>query len=64
MKTTKRSDRRKFLLTAGIGSAGVAAAVVSRTAPENTKGAGEEGAQPSGYHLSEHILKYYKTTQV
>ena len=23
-----------------------------------------EGTQPSGYHASEHILKYYKTTEV
>ena len=29
MKTLKPSDRRKFLLTAGLGTAGVAAAVVT-----------------------------------
>jgi hypothetical protein len=67
MKTIKtiQPNRRKFLLAAG-ASAGVAAAVVTGTRKatevkaENAPGA----AQPSGYHASEHILKYYKTTEV
>lgn len=65
MKTTKESNRRKFLLAAGLGSAGVAAAVVAKGA---RPAAGADGAQsakqPSGYRVSEHILKYYKTTEV
>lgn len=65
MKTTKTTNRRNFLLAAGLGSAGVAAAVV---------GAGKAGkdAAPAipavdkatGYRASEHVLKYYKTTEV
>lgn len=65
MKTTKPNDRRNFLLAAGLGSAGVAAAVVGAakvgkdTAPEIPA-----VDKPTGYHASEHILKYYKTTEV
>ena len=60
---TKDSNRRKFLLAAGLGSAGVAAAIVAKgTRP--VAGVAESVKQPSGYHVSEHILKYYKTTEV
>jgi hypothetical protein len=63
---TKSNSRRKFLLHAGLGGAGAAAAVVAggktvqslRGAAPDTEG----GAR--GYHVSEHILKYYKTAQV
>ena len=65
MKTTKTTNRRKFLMAASLGTAGVAASVVApgRDEPAAT-GAAAGSAQPSGYHLSEHILKYYKTTEV
>ena len=62
---TKRTDRRKFLLAAGLGSAGVAAAVVAGgkgVVPE--KAAAPESTQASGYRVSEHILKYYETAKV
>lgn len=62
---TKQSNRRKFLLAAGLGSAGVAAAVVAKgTGSAAGSAAAESVKQPSGYHVSEHILKYYKTTEV
>jgi hypothetical protein len=65
MKTAKTTDRRKFLLAAGLGGAGVAAAVVS-VAPKAKKAAAAapQPAQGDGYRVSEHILKYYKTTEV
>ena len=64
MKTAKPINRRNFLLAAGLGSAGAAAVVAgTRRAPLKTRLA-EEAAKPSGYHVSEHILKYYKTTKV
>ena len=63
MKTKSRS-RRNFLLAAGLGGAGAVAAVAtSRKTPAagaKTAAAGEG----SGYRVSEHILKYYKTTEV
>jgi len=64
MKTIKPANRRNFLLAAGLGSAGVAAAVV--TAGKRVKVAATEpaAAEPSGYRASPHILKYYQTTKV
>jgi nitrous oxide reductase len=65
VKTTKTNNRRKFLVTAGLGSAGAVAAAVVGTRPSQpgaTQAASAE--QPGGYHVSEHILKYYKTTEV
>ncbi len=70
MKQNKvKLSRRNFLIAAGVGGAGAAAAVVAGTA--GTVGAGvqpmaEAVAQPDvkGYHVSEHINKYYKTTLV
>lgn len=64
MKTTRPTNRRKFLLAAGLGSAGVAAAVVTNGRKNATPAGAEPAQQASGYHVSEHILKYYKTTQV
>ena len=61
---TKPNSRRKFLLNATLGGAGAAAAVV---AGKKVVAGGEAAAAtdaPRGYHVSEHILKYYKTTQV
>ena len=61
---TKPNSRRKFLLNATLGGAGAAAAVV---AGKKVAAGGEAAAavdKPRGYHVSEHILKYYKTTQV
>jgi len=53
-------------MAAGLGGAGaVAAAVAGKQAvdaPE--KGVDVAGAQASGYRVTEHIEKYYKTTQV
>ena len=65
MKTTKTTNRRNFLLAAGMGGAAAAAAVVAGTRKTHANAAlAEESAKPSGYHASEHILKYYKTTKV
>lgn len=65
MKATKQDNRRKFLLAAGLGGAGVAAAVVAKgTRPAGAAETAAAEAEPSGYRASEHILKYYKTTEV
>jgi len=61
---SKPNNRRKFLLTAGLGTVGAAAVAVAGTrAATGAKGA-EPVAKTRGYHVSEHILKYYKTTLV
>lgn len=65
MKTARSTHRRKFLMAAGLGSAGVAAAVVANGRKDPAKAAeAQPAAQPAGYHVSEHILKYYKTAEV
>jgi hypothetical protein len=61
---SKPSSRRKFLLTAGLGGAGVAAVAVAGRQIASTGQVKTDAAKPRGYHVSEHILKYYKTTQV
>jgi hypothetical protein len=64
MKTAKTTNRRKFLLAAGLG-AGTAAAVVTAT-KKAAPAAGDSPtpAEPSGYRVTAHIEKYYKTTKV
>ena len=61
---TKSKSRRAFLV-AGVGGAGAAVAAVAMTkqAEEATPVAAptEEG---DGYRVTEHIQKYYKTTEV
>ena len=64
-KTTTQDNRRKFLLGAGLGTAGVAAALVTRSqSPVKQAEAQPEATQGEGYRATEHILKYYKTTEV
>ena len=65
MKTTKSTNRRNFLVAAGLGTAGAAAAVVASVRADPTKAASTAAdAKPTGYHVTEHIQKYYKTTEV
>lgn len=58
-------SRRKFLISVGAGGAVTAAAVVAAVAPEPEVPA-SDSAKPakSGYQVSEHINKYYRTTRV
>ena len=55
--------RRGFLQTTGsVGLLGAALALFSRAVPANAAAplsADAEEAQPSGYHETEHIRKYY-----
>jgi DMSO/TMAO reductase YedYZ molybdopterin-dependent catalytic subunit len=66
MKPAKTTNRRNFLLAAGLGGAGAAAAVVTAASQANKAAPGAEPAvdKASGYRLTEHIEKYYKTTEV
>ncbi|HET9579912.1 MAG TPA: formate dehydrogenase [Usitatibacter sp.] len=65
MKTTK-TNRRRFLMAASLGSAGAVAAVVAakRTTDAPGKDAAAAEPQQSGYRVTAHIEKYYKTTEV
>jgi len=65
MKTANTTNRRKFLLAAGLGGAGAAAAVVTASKTKAAiPGAAPATDEASGYRVSAHILKYYKTTEV
>ena len=64
MKPTKPTNRRKFLMAAGLGTAGVAAAVVSQGRKDAVPGDAQASTKADGYHVTEHIQKYYKTTEV
>jgi hypothetical protein len=67
MKTTKPTHRRNFLLAAGLGGAGVAAAIATRatTAKPSAPAARDvEKSTATAYRESAHVLKYYKTTEV
>ena len=65
-KTMPLTDRRKFLLGAGLGTAGVAAALVAKPGAKPGHAAAE--APPAdahdGYRATDHVLKYYKTAKV
>jgi hypothetical protein len=64
MKSAKPTNRRNFLLAAGIGGAAAAALVGQRVKPVGKTAVAGEEAQSSGYRESDHIRKYYKTTAV
>jgi hypothetical protein len=64
MKATTPRTRRKFLLAASLGTAGAVAAVATKGAKAPQADAGQTVAQGDGYRLTEHIQKYYKTTEV
>lgn len=67
-KTTPRLSRRAFL--AGAATAGAAAAVGAAALPGAAKQPSSVASTPpapergGGYHLSEHVKRYYKTTLV
>jgi len=64
MDKSKRS-RRNFLVTIGAGSAAAVAAVAAKTAaPVTEQAAKTAGTKSTGYQVTEHVRKYYRTTQV
>ena len=59
---TRRLSRRNFLLTVGAGGAATAAAIVAKNPSSQTADKSKRAAR--GYHASEHINNYYRTTKV
>lgn len=59
-------NRRRLFAGAGaIGAAAAVATVASKVvAPTQTVVEAEKPLKGGGYHLSEHIKQYYKTTRV
>ena len=59
----KRLSRRNFLLAAGAGGVATAAAIVAKnSAPSPSSDKNKRATR--GYHASEHINNYYRTTKV
>jgi hypothetical protein len=56
-------SRRNFLLAAGAGGAAAAAAIVAKSTPP-LQPAGNGRRASRGYHASEHINNYYRTTRI
>jgi hypothetical protein len=64
MKSSQsRLSRRNFLLAVGASGAAATAAVVAGKSPTHPKKA-EAVTGSRGYHVTEHIRKYYSTTKV
>ena len=59
----KRLSRRNFLLTAGAGGVATAAAIVAKNSP-STQSPDKSKRATRGYHASEHVNNYYRTTKV
>jgi hypothetical protein len=65
MERTKSMRRRDFLLATGAGSAAAVAAVVGTPRRSPAKlGSAAAVKETEGYRASEHVMKYYKTTEV
>ena len=59
-----KKSRRNFLLAAGLGSAGAVATVATLGKPKVAGETAQPAEKSGGYRASEHVLKYYKTTEV
>jgi len=65
MKSPERKlSRRNFLLAAGAGSVAATAAVVSAKGTQGQLKKAEAVSGSKGYHVTEHVRKYYNTTKV
>lgn len=58
--------RRNFLIGAGVGTVGAAAALIGGTAAAPPQDAAGAAAQPDakGYRETEHVRRYYGTTRI
>jgi hypothetical protein len=65
MKSPDRKlSRRNFLLAAGAGGVAATAAVVAGKSSQGEPKKAEAVSGSKGYHVTEHIRKYYNTTKV
>jgi hypothetical protein len=62
--SASRLSRRNFLLAVGTSGAAATAAVVASKQPQPQTKKAESVSGSQGYHLTDHIRKYYDTTKV
>ena len=63
-RPNRKLSRRSFLLAAGAGGVAATAAVITGTNGQDAPKKGEAVSGAKGYHVTEHIRKYYNTTKV
>ena len=56
-------SRRNFLLAAGAGGVATAATIAGRS-PQTRARKAEAASGGTGYHVTDHIRKYYSTAKV
>jgi hypothetical protein len=61
---TKKLSRRNFLLAAGAGGVATAAAIVTTQSPTKSAPSANDKRATRGYHATEHVNNYYRTTKV
>ena len=62
---TKKLSRRNFLIAASAGGVATAAAIVTTQSPSSKPvPATKDKRATRGYHASEHVNNYYRTTKV
>jgi hypothetical protein len=61
---TKKLSRRNFLLAASAGGVATAAAIVATKSPSQQTPASSDKRATRGYHATEHVNNYYRTTKV
>ena len=61
---TSKLSRRNFLLAVGAGGAAATAAVVTSKSLQKQPKKAEAASQSKGYHVTDHIRKYYNTAKV
>ena len=60
----RKLSRRNFLLAAGAGGVVATAAVVAGKSSQGQPKKAEVVSGSKGYHVTEHVRKYYNTTKV
>ncbi|HSC93960.1 MAG TPA: twin-arginine translocation signal domain-containing protein [Burkholderiales bacterium] len=60
----RKLSRRNFLLAAGAGGVAATAAVIGAKTTEGQPKKAEAVSGSKGYHVTEHIRKYYNTAKV
>jgi hypothetical protein len=64
IERTKRLSRRNFLLAVGAGGVTTAAAIVVKNPPPAPTVSGRGRRATRGYHATEHVNRYYRTTKI